>query len=100
MDYNDQIKIVERSLIARVAATKLKSKAAAIVIGKKIFLYGVAKQDFLANESWLNHELCHINQYKKYGLLRFIFLYLLESIKHGYYNNKFEIEARAAETKK
>jgi hypothetical protein len=41
--------------------------------------------------------LKHIEQYRRYGIARFIVLYLVESIKKGYYNNRFEIEARKAE---
>ena len=41
--------------------------------------------------------MCHINQFKKYGFLNFIIKYLAESMRSGYYNNKYEIEARDAE---
>ena len=39
------------------------------------------------------HELVHINQFQKYPLI-FPFLYCIEFLKKGYYNNKYEIEAR------
>ncbi len=39
----------------------------------------------------------HVQQFKKYGFLNFIIKYLWESWKVGYYNNKFEAEARKAE---
>jgi hypothetical protein len=41
--------------------------------------------------------MCHLQQFKKYGFFNFIFKYLFEGIKVGYYNNKFETEAREAE---
>ena len=90
-------KIKENSIIARVAAYKLKSKAVAIVIGKTIHLSNTPKEEFLQNKKWLKHELCHVKQFEQYGFFNFIFKYLQESIKSGYFMNKFEVEAREAE---
>ncbi|MEJ8757798.1 hypothetical protein WG947_12360 [Pontibacter sp. H259] len=92
MDY----KIVEKSLFARVARMVLKSRNVAMVLGKSIHLSGVDKQSFLSDEGWLAHELCHIRQFQEHGYFRFLWLYLKESYKVGYYNNKFEVEAREA----
>lgn len=89
--------IKENSWIAKLAAKKLRSENVAIVIGKTIHLYHVSRQDFLKDDKWVNHEMCHISQFKKYGFLNFIFKYLVESMRNGYYNNKYEIEARNAE---
>ena len=89
--------IKENSWIAKLAAKKLRSENVAIVIGKTIHLHNTSTQSFLQNEKWLKHELCHVNQFKEYGFVTFIIKYLWESLKHGYYNNKFEIEARHAE---
>ena len=90
--------IKERSFIARLAAWKLNSDKVAIVIGKTIHLHNTNRQEFLQNKRWLLHELKHIEQFRHYGYLPFIFLYLWESIWHGYTNNKYEIEARESET--
>jgi hypothetical protein len=68
-----------------------------MVINKTIYLWGISAADFLADNSYLNHELQHIYQYHELGIVRFLFFYLRESLIKGYYNNKFEIEARAAE---
>jgi hypothetical protein len=92
-----QFLIKENSWIAKLAAKKLRSENVAIVIGNMIHLHHVSKKDFLKNKKWVNHEMCHINQFKKYGFLNFIFRYLWESLRHGYYNNKYEAEARKAE---
>ena len=43
------------------------------------------------------HEEVHWQQYQRHGRIWFPVLYLVESIRHGYRNNKFEIEARKAE---
>lgn len=93
MDFN----IVEGSLIARIGRIFMKSPNLALVIGKTIYLSGVRKEEFLKDERWLHHELVHVQQYKKYGRLKFLWLYTLESIRKGYRNNKFEIEARKEE---
>lgn len=89
--------IKQNSWIAKIASKKLGSDNVAIVIGKTIHLYHVSKEDFLKDTKWVKHESCHINQFKKYGFLPFMLLYLWESMKHGYYNNKYEVEARNAE---
>jgi hypothetical protein len=89
--------IKENSFIARIAAWKLNARQVAIVIGNTIHLHNTSQKEFMANRQWLNHELEHIRQYRKYGLIPFITRYLIESFKKGYYNNKFEVEARAAE---
>lgn len=89
--------IKENSFIAKIAAWKLNTSSVAIVIGKTIHLANSTKEDLITNEKWLKHELCHVNQFKKYGFVNFIYKYLIESIKRGYYKNKFEVEAREAE---
>lgn len=92
-----QYRIKEHSILARLAALKMKTKSAAIVIDSTIYLFGISKEDFLKDTCWLKHELCHIQQFKKYGTFKFLFLYLRESILNGYYNNKYETEARKTE---
>ena len=92
-----ELEIKENSWIAKIAAAKLRSENVAIVLGKTIHLYHVSKEDFLRNEKWVKHEMCHLQQFRKYGFFNFIFKYLWESLKVGYYKNKFEAEARNAE---
>jgi hypothetical protein len=86
--------IKENSWIARLAARKLKAKKVAIVIGKTIHLHNTVNHEFLRDKKWLLHELKHIEQFSQHGFLSFIFLYLWESVRHGYTNNKYEIEAK------
>ncbi|WP_346236273.1 DUF4157 domain-containing protein [Niabella insulamsoli] len=93
-----QFSIKENSLVAKIAARKLGSSNAAIVLGNRIHLHGVSKAVFLANEKWLRHELKHIEQYERLGFLRFIATYLWQTFKVGYYQCGLECEARAAET--
>lgn len=49
------------------------------------------------NVSLLRHERCHLEQIKREGRLRFAIGYLWELVRHGYWNNKYEVAARAAE---
>jgi hypothetical protein len=90
--------IKENSFIARVAACKLNCDKVAIVIGKTIHLHHVSSLEFLENRRWVLHELKHVDQFRQHGFFLFIFLYLWESIRNGYRKNKYEVEARAAET--
>lgn len=89
-----EFKIVEKSLFARIARWVLKSRNVAMVLGKTIHLSGVSKNDFMNDSGWVAHELCHIRQFREHGYLRFLWLYLVESWRVGYYNNKYEVEAR------
>ena len=89
--------IKENSWLAKLAAKKLGAKTVAMVLGKTIYLHGTTKEIFLADERWVNHELCHINQFASHGYVMFIIKYLWESLRVGYYNNKYEVEARSAE---
>lgn len=94
---NVHFSIKENSLLAKAAAFKLGEKRVAIVLGRTIHLHNCDTKTFLDNDRWLRHELTHILQFRKYGLLKFVFLYLIESIRHGYYNNRYEVEARMSE---
>lgn len=92
-----QFRIKENSWIAKLAAGKLHAKKAAIVFGKTIHLYNIHKNEFLNDSRLLKHEMCHVRQYQQQGFFIFIMKYLWQSIRHGYYNNPFEKEARDAE---
>jgi hypothetical protein len=94
---NPDYEIKENSWLAKIAALKLGTKAVAMVLGKTIHLHNTTKTDFLKDERWVKHELCHIKQFKEHGYVGFIIKYIWESIRKGYYNNRFELEAREAE---
>ena len=89
--------IKKNSWIAKLAARHLQKKNMAIVVGSTIYLWNVSKENFLQNEKWVKHELAHIKQFEQYGFIRFIFLYLQQTLKKGYEKNKFETEAVEAE---
>ena len=96
---NEKYIIKENSWVAWLAAKKLRASSVAIVVGKTIHLHNSSKENFLKNERWLKHELCHIRQFKQHRYLPFIAKYVWESLLHGYHNNKYEKEAREAEKK-
>lgn len=89
-----RIFVKRNSLLAKIACGHLKTKAVALVLGQTIHLYGVNPISLLANKDWLAHELVHVKQYEKYGVLRFLGLYIWDWIKHGYFRNRYEEEAR------
>jgi hypothetical protein len=89
--------IKEDSWVARLAAKKLRANAVAIVFGHTIHLHGADREALLHNTAWLRHEVCHVRQYRRHGFAGFLCRYLWDWVWHGYWNNKFEVEARAAE---
>jgi hypothetical protein len=89
--------IKENSWLAKIAAKKLGAASVAMVLGSTIHLYNTSKEEFSQNEKWVKHELCHVRQFKQHGFAGFIIKYLWESLRKGYYNNKYEAAARQAE---
>jgi hypothetical protein len=93
-----KIRIKEGTFYARMAARKMKSHALAIVWRNSVHLHNISREEFLKDKAFVLHELAHVRQFRRYGTFRFVVLYLWESLCKGYYNNRFEIEARKAET--
>ncbi len=89
--------IKPKSVIARIAAKKLRAQQCAIVIRRTIYIYGVSAADFLNDKTWVRHELEHVLQWKAKGFITFLIQYLYYSVKYGYENNPFEVAARNAE---
>lgn len=92
-----QVNIKENSWLAKLAAWKLGVDNVALTLGTTIHLYKASAEALINDERWVRHELKHVEQFLKYGYFRFIFLYIVESIRNGYQNNRFEVEAREAE---
>src|SRR5690606_3729866 len=88
------ITVKRNSHLARLACIWMRSEAVALDWGRTIHLYGTEPGRLLANQKWLGHELGHINQCEVRGVTGFVCSYLWEWIKHGYYNNRYEVEAR------
>jgi hypothetical protein len=92
-----QIRIRKGSLLARLAAWKLGSPQVAITVGRTIHLHNTPLDVFRKDERWVRHELKHVEQFLRHGFFTFILLYTWESLRKGYYHNRFEVEAREAE---
>ncbi|MEO5946567.1 MAG: DUF4157 domain-containing protein [Chitinophagaceae bacterium] len=88
------VRIKENSWLAKIAAAKMKSAKVAIVFGSTIHLHNTSKEDFLNDCDWVCHELQHVEQYKQHGSVGFVFKYLFDWMKNGYYKNRFEVDAR------
>ena len=83
-----QVKVIEYSWLVR-----LHGRAVATTRRRRIYLRGSAA-DFFANPWLMLHEYCHvIRQWEPRSLT--VMGYLLECLRHGYWNNRFEVEARA-----
>ena len=89
-----KVRIKENSWVAKMAAAKMKADKVAIVFGSTIHLHNTSRQEFLNDTDWVCHELKHVEQYKQNGFAGFLTKYVFDWMKNGYYNNKFEVEAR------
>jgi hypothetical protein len=82
------VRITEHSLYAR-----LHPRTIATTRRRRIYLRG-SGEDFFGDPWLLLHEYCHVlKQWEPRELT--ITRYCLEWLRHGYYNNRFEVEARA-----
>jgi hypothetical protein len=84
----DRVRVIEHSWLVR-----LHGRAVATTRRGRIYLRGSA-QEFFSNPWLMLHEYCHVIQQWQPGTLT-VARYLGECLRHGYWNNRFEIEARA-----
>jgi uncharacterized protein DUF4157 len=83
----DQVRVIEHSLFVR-----LHGRAIATTRRRRIYLRGSAAE-FFQNPSLMLHEYCHVlKQWEPRTLT--LWRYLVEWLRQGYWNNRFEIEAR------
>ena len=82
------VRIIEHSLYAR-----LHHRAIATTRRRRIYLRDSA-QDFFENPWLMLHEYCHVLKQWEPGDLTFM-RYCSEWLRNGYWNNRFEVEARA-----
>jgi Domain of unknown function (DUF4157) len=73
--------------------TRLHGRAVATTRVGRIYLRGSAAE-FFANPWLMLHEYCHVIHQWQTGTLT-LPRYLLECLRRGYWNNRFEVEARA-----
>jgi|GEM_PF-576163 len=94
-----RVRIRQDAWLAKMACKCIRQKDVALTLFKTIYLSHSTAGHFLANQRWVAHELAHVRQFMTYGKLRFLVMYLMESLRRGYYQNKWECEARAQEDK-
>ncbi|GAC1453443.1 MAG: hypothetical protein PVSMB6_07930 [Steroidobacteraceae bacterium] len=82
------VRVIEHSRFVR-----LHGRALATTRRGRIYLRGSAA-DFFSNPSLMLHEYCHVIRQWETGELTAA-RYALECLRRGYWNNRFEIEARA-----
>jgi hypothetical protein len=82
------VMVIEYSRLAR-----LHGRAVATTRRRRIYLRGSAAS-FFADPWLMLHEYCHVIRQWQTGSLT-LPRYLLECLRHGYWNNRFEVEARA-----
>jgi hypothetical protein len=81
------VRVIEHSLFAR-----LHGRAVATTRRRRIYLRGSA-DDFFQNPWLMLHEYCHVlKQWEPRTLTTA--RYVMECMRRGYWNNRFEIEAR------
>jgi len=68
---------------------RMKGPAAAVTLGRTIVVHPEAR----LSPKLLVHELVHVRQWGEDPL--FPLKYTLQSIRHGYLQNRYEVEARA-----
>ena len=86
-DAVDHVRVIEHSLFAR-----LHLRAVATTRKRAIFLRGSA-EDFFTDPILMLHEYCHVLNQWEPGELTTL-RYLSECMRRGYWDNRFEIEAR------
>jgi hypothetical protein len=84
----DHVQVFERSLFAR-----LHGRAVATTRRRRIYLRDSA-EEFFENPWLMLHEYWHVVRQWEPGTLT-IRSYVAECMRRGYWNNRFEVEARA-----
>lgn len=82
-----RVEVIEHSFFARLHWNSL-----ATTRRRRIYLRGNAK-DFFNDPALVIHEYFHVMKQWEPRLLT-LRRYVLESLKHGYWSNRFEVEAR------
>lgn len=93
--------VAEAKGFSRLLSSKklAKKEIGAIALGSTIYFRRpeLFNPHTLAGIAFLAHELKHVEQYKRDGLLKFIARYVWDFIVHRGYNEKIRYEAEASE---
>lgn len=60
-----------------------------VTIGEHVFIRGATTSNII-----LLHESKHVEQFRRFGFLGFVWRYFRLTLRHGYHENPLEIEAR------
>lgn len=74
----EEVVLIDGSIIGRMIMTLFG--ASAITFGDKIYFAERLDQSNFFNMALIGHELVHVEQYKKLGMVRFLIRYLLEFV--------------------
>lgn len=72
--------------------SRMRGPAAAVTLGRTIIVH----PDVALTPRLLRHELAHVRQWRRWPVT-FPLRYIWQHLQHGYRDNPFEVEARAAE---
>lgn len=88
------IRVRRSTWVTRAAAALVGTgrPVVAVTLGRTIVMAPGAR----LTARLLRHELAHVRQWARTPL--FPLRYVLEHLRHGYLDNRYEVEARAAET--
>ncbi len=85
-----RIRVVPHHPIAKIVSVFFQEEAA-ITVGNIIFV-SCSRKEFIEDKRWVKHEITHVNQYKRYGLIGFWKRYFAMLIIYGYNNHPMENE--------
>jgi hypothetical protein len=90
----DGVAVLRGTLIPRLGGwlSGMRAPAAAVTLGNAI----VVHPDARLTAGLLRHELAHVRQWRA-APFSFPLRYVLNHVRHGYHDNPYEVEARAAE---
>lgn len=90
-----EVSLRQSTLVPRIAGwlAGMKGPAAAVTLGRTILVDPGAR----LSGRLVRHELAHVRQWERQPRI-FPIRYIAYHIRHGYGDNPFEAEARAAET--
>lgn len=75
----------------------LFAKDGQVFIGITIWPFVFIKAENAGNARLIMHERKHLEQFLRYWIVGFPFVYYYQVLKYGYYNAPLEVEARKAE---
>lgn len=93
---------VTRVMVCSKTAEWVRRKMAALYGGTVVDAVTIGEVEFFFSNAdspaLRRHEYVHVLQFRRMGAWRFWVAYAWQTLLHGYQGNRYEVEARAAET--